>query len=400
MIAVTPNRRRSFTVTCFAIIALVASCVIAEEVSTLPPLWQRTPQPMDIKLRESFFKHHALTLKNYAPLISTARKSTLRVKQDEKQVALATAFTDSGFVATKFSELDETKPIQCETWDGKSFTAKLTDVSKDWDLALLKLETELTPIAVTDAVNPQLGTFLASVDTADKPFSIGTVSVLPRALLRGFLGIQMTEKDGVAGVIVEFVMRNSAAQEAGVKRSDVVTSVNGVSITGLDQLRNLIGSHRPGDAIKINVTRDENELEMEAVLQERPNPLPEANRAMGIPTSKKRTGFPRVLQHDLFVYPHQCGGPIVDLDGRVVGINIARYDRVTSYAIPIDEIPKLLDEDQNGHVRFARPLRLVKADLSAAEAAVKKSREELEANLKRLQELQSENERAQSREAD
>ena len=364
-----------------------------EPTSTLPPLWQRAPQPMEIRLKESFFKHHAATLKHYASLITDARKSTVRVLQDNRQVALGTALTESGFVATKFSELDETKPIKCTTWDGQTIPAKLTDTSDDWDLALLKLDSELTPISVSKSGVPPLGSFLASVDTGSKPFSIGTVSVLPRALLRGFLGILMEETNDESGVRVVQVIRHSAASDAGLKVGDIVTAVDKATVTHLNQLKLLIGDRRPGDTITLSVTRDENELEMEATLGERSSDSANSrtgNRAVGIPLSKRKTGFPRVLQHDLFVRPHQCGGPIVDLDGQVVGINIARYDRVTSYAIPADQIALLLDTDDEGHIRFTRPVATIQSDLTAAEAAVKKSMAELSENMQRVKQLQSE----------
>ena len=32
--------------------------------------------------------------------------------------------------------------------------------------------------------------------------------------------------------------------------------------------------------------------------------------------------------------PADCGGPLVNLDGKVVGMNIARAGRTESYAIP------------------------------------------------------------------
>ncbi len=32
--------------------------------------------------------------------------------------------------------------------------------------------------------------------------------------------------------------------------------------------------------------------------------------------------------------PTDCGGPLVDLEGRVVGFNIARSGRTESYAVP------------------------------------------------------------------
>ncbi len=388
---------------------LCVACVIGsiafaenavEPTSTLPPLWQRAPQPMEIRLKESFFKHHAATLKNYASLTTDARKSTLRVLQDNRHVALGTALTESGFVVTKFSELDETKPIKCKTWDGQTITAKLTDTSDAWDLALLKLDSELKPISVSKSGVPPLGSFLASVDIGSKPFSIGAVSVLPRALLRGFLGIQMKETDNESGVRVVQVIPDSAASDAGLKDGDIVTAVDKTTVTHLSQLRLLIGDRRPGETITLNVTRDGNELQMEATLGENQSDSRNSrtgNRAVGIPLSKRKTGFPRVLQHDLFVRPHQCGGPIVDLDGQVVGINIARYDRVTSYAIPVDEIPLLLDTDDEGHVRFTRPMEEINSDLTAAEAAVKKSMAELSENMQRVKELQSEIDRQRKR---
>ena len=34
-----------------------------------------------------------------------------------------------------------------------------------------------------------------------------------------------------------------------------------------------------------------------------------------------------VIQHDTVLRPVNCGGPVVDLDGRVVGVNIAHGGR-------------------------------------------------------------------------
>ena len=179
------------------------------------------------------------------------------------------------------------------------------------------------------------------------------------------------------GVRIRQVIGGSAAAEAGLKSGDIVTAVDNEVVTELSQLSLVIGGRRPGDTIKLSITRENNQLEMKATLKERSFDLRQNNRAVGIPLSKKKTGFPRVLQHDLFVRPHQCGGPIVDLEGQVVGINIARYDRVTSYAIPADEVPTLLDTDDEGHVRFARPLKSVQADLARGRSSGAKSDERI-----------------------
>jgi serine protease Do len=65
---------------------------------------------------------------------------------------------------------------------------------------------------------------------------------------------------------------------------------------------------------------------------------------MGSELSQRRAGFPVVLQHDGVIRPTDCGGPLVDLDGRVVGINIARAGRVESYAVPSEAVIPLLGD--------------------------------------------------------
>ena len=54
----------------------------------------------------------------------------------------------------------------------------------------------------------------------------------------------------------------------------------------------------------------------------------------GGPFSDRRWGFSKVIPHDLGIAPTECGGPLVDLDGHCVGVNIARALRVASYALP------------------------------------------------------------------
>lgn len=38
------------------------------------------------------------------------------------------------------------------------------------------------------------------------------------------------------------------------------------------------------------------------------------------------------------IHPNECGGPLVNTDGKIVGINIARALRVTTYAVPTDVV--------------------------------------------------------------
>jgi serine protease Do len=69
---------------------------------------------------------------------------------------------------------------------------------------------------------------------------------------------------------------------------------------------------------------------------------------MGSELSSRRTGYPIILQHDSVLKPSDCGSPLVDLEGRVLGINISRAGRVESWAIPTEVIRPLLADLKAG----------------------------------------------------
>jgi S1-C subfamily serine protease len=66
------------------------------------------------------------------------------------------------------------------------------------------------------------------------------------------------------------------------------------------------------------------------------------------PRSTRLSGFERVIQHDTVLNPDECGGPVLDTQGRFVGLNIARAGRVVSLALPasivMTDTASMLDE--------------------------------------------------------
>lgn len=64
--------------------------------------------------------------------------------------------------------------------------------------------------------------------------------------------------------------------------------------------------------------------------------------------SYRAGGFPTVFETDLPVFPYECGGPVVNLAGGVVGITIARVDIPGALVLPGDSIRKLLPELKSG----------------------------------------------------
>ena len=64
----------------------------------------------------------------------------------------------------------------------------------------------------------------------------------------------------------------------------------------------------------------------------------------GTKLSARRTGFPRAFETDLDLSPEQCGTPVFDIDGRLVGIAIARATLSSTLVIPAGRLRELLAE--------------------------------------------------------
>ena len=208
------------------------------------------------------------------------------------------------------------------------------------DLAILKLDSardlEVAPWS-DDQETSSAGSLVFSTGSGKLPIAIGIISVplidIPRH--SGVLGIRM--KQGTLGATVLEVLPGGAAEIAGLKTHDTILSIDENRIRTVRQLSAMIREYWPGDRIHLKLQRDKSPIELEVILG-RKDDLDLENREfqheLGGPLSTRRSGFGKVIQHDTIITPEQCGGPLVDVHGRVVGINIARAERISTYAIP------------------------------------------------------------------
>jgi serine protease Do len=70
------------------------------------------------------------------------------------------------------------------------------------------------------------------------------------------------------GVIVNSVTQGSAAERAGLKRGDVITAIDGATITDTNSFRNHVASTAPGTQVSLTVMRDNREQQLRATLGE------------------------------------------------------------------------------------------------------------------------------------
>jgi serine protease Do len=72
------------------------------------------------------------------------------------------------------------------------------------------------------------------------------------------------------GLLLSTVKLTSPAGLAGLKRLDVIVSVDGKSLTDQDSLRNVITSYNPGDEVTLKIVRRGKEIEQKVTLGEAP----------------------------------------------------------------------------------------------------------------------------------
>ena len=278
----------------------------------------------------------------FREVIAAVNQSTVVVRCDGEDAALGGIVGPDGWVLTKATALSGS--TTCRLADGRELDAELVGVDREFDLAMLKLSANKLPALDLSRNGPiEVGAWLATAGVAKDPTAVGIVSVAARRIPHqpGILGVQLDEVE--KGPLVVQVYDESGAAKAGVLVNDIVLSVNGEKTPNRDELQQQIRLHSPGDEIEIQILRGDSELTLRATLVGELKDFGPLNRsefqnAMGGELSGRRFGFPEALQHDTVLDPEDCGGPVVDLDGRVVGFNIARSGRTESYAIPTSAV--------------------------------------------------------------
>ncbi len=296
------------------------------------------------------------TFKLFREVIAKPRESTVRVRVADKDVALGVIVSADGWILSKHSEIKSGK-ITCKLHDGREFEAEEFGHDNPFDLVMLKIDAkDLPPIVWTESKASRVGHFVASPGDGADPVAFGVVSVNSREVKGarlaplvsggGYLGVALDFE--YAGVKIQEVLPGTPAQKSGLKNGDLILSLNGQVVKNSDEFLAVISRNKPGDQVELKIVRDDKEQPLKITLGSRPGQKGGKSRgdiqnSMGSKLSDRRTGFPIILQHDSVLKPNDCGGPLVNLDGKVLGINIARAGRTESYAIPSEAVTPLLD---------------------------------------------------------
>ena len=300
----------------------------------------------DDLLLASKFTRGATVKRAFSSLAKEYRNSVVEVVVGNRRVALGTIVAEDGWIVTKASELKETPDdkIRLRFANGKTLTPEKIHEDPTLDLAWLRVKFKVPAVKFSSANEVTLGQWLVSLGRGSGAASVGVASVQARKIPRtsGFMGVGGDGVDG--GAVVRTIMKGSGADESSLRINDVILQVMESKVRTFEDLAKVVRTYRPGDKITLRVKRDDQALEVVIKLGVHPETSGMMEGSLSGPTSDRMNDFEIAIQHDSIIQPGDCGGPLLNLEGECVGVNIARSERTASYAIPASEIRKRLEK--------------------------------------------------------
>jgi S1-C subfamily serine protease len=118
-------------------------------------------------------------------------------------------------------------------------------------------------IFTTSGANDGVG-FAVPIDRA---YEIAQAIVSGESIEPAFLGVSGSDNEiGEAGAVVSEVYTGSAADAAGLRVGDLITAVDGESVSGIQELSAMIKERRPGESVVVEFVRNGTVSEVEVTL--------------------------------------------------------------------------------------------------------------------------------------
>lgn len=283
------------------------------------------------------------------------RHSVVEVLNDEERTAYGTVVGADGWVLTKASEIGPNP--RCRAGNGEPMNARITGTHVAFDLAMLKIDaSDLRPVQWTNQGLRDPGTFVVVPDAAGSPIAAGIISAhpnrfdgpfstaitpaprrpRPKAIPPEFLG------RSVKGQGFSVTASIGSAAKAGILVGDIITEIEGRPFQSMRDLTDVMSGKSPGDTLRISLTHDGQRVERSLTIEGTPYRAPSVNSP-----NHRFDAFPTVFEHDIPLTHEECGGPVVGIDGKTLGITIARIGAQGCAAIPADAIQPLIKRLMN-----------------------------------------------------
>lgn len=302
------------------------------------------------------------------------QRSLIRILDGGHEVAAGLIVDADGWAITKASLVGSREQWSCRTFfsrDGQMIVkGRVVAASAEHDVALLKLAAGDLPAARWAQKLPTVGTFVFSILG-------GSQGPLQAAIVGAETCPELARANDIPQIPISVQLNAAGAptvKEAGANNAefdaykellepgDVITHLDNIPTPtgeeygrvidrllyapdangmGVDYNRPARGSFA-GDWVRVGIRRGS--VETTVRIPKIHSTTRGALAWHSHPLSLRRESFPSVFSHDFSLRPEQCGGPVVNLAGEVVGLNIARADTTRTLAIPADVLQTVIKE--------------------------------------------------------
>ncbi len=277
--------------------------------------------------------------------------SSAVITSGREESAYGVVVSSDGYLLTKASEVQGLGEIVVTVDRQRYKGARILVVDPEWDVALIKIDAAgLLPVVYAPTSEVPQGSWVvvngATTRTKRRALA-GIVSAKIREIPASggaALGVVLKQDGGT--LEIEEVNEKSGAREAGLRKGDLILKIEDQPVKNIKELSEALKERKAGTNARITIRRDGGELTLEVRLSARnemfaDEAMMNRNDMMSGNFSKRRSGFPRVLQHDVMASAREMGGPVLDLDGRCLGMNIARANRSETFAIPVEQLREI-----------------------------------------------------------
>lgn len=280
----------------------------------------------------------------FSTVTARAGPCTVVIRCAGEQVALGTVVGGDGRVLTRAGALRG--PVRCELADGRQLDAKVIGVDWARDLALLKVDAQgLESARWGEPHGLMQGDWVAAAGPGGRVEGAGIISSEPEPAgelsLQSnavYFGVELREADGA--VMVERIADDGPAATAGIRPGDHILTIKRAPIESIAAFRRAAGRLHADQAVKVGVGRGVEHLTVQVTVTNPPRP---ARKVKGVARPGGKDVAPLLLRHDLQLQTADLGGPLVDLSGAVIGINVASV-ATRNYALPADGVRTLLND--------------------------------------------------------
>lgn len=281
----------------------------------------------------------------------TALLTTAKLTRNDKLIAMGAIVSPSGHIVTKASSCVGARLATLS--NGESYKLKIKKRNEALDLAVYQMISDKVDFPFVEWSDDNVTTtvtWVLSAFTDLDEIRVGIKSAKPRKIGRegGVMGVILgSETD--RGIRVNEVVPQAAAYKAGLQSGDIIYKVDRRTVKKRDQVVKLVSKKDPGDLVVVDVLRNDESKNFKVTLGHRSVTFDMFNRNMQMsgPVSKRKDNFPMIIQHDLPLPEEAMGGPLFDLHGKCIGINIARVDRVTVFSLPATIVSEMTIDLQN-----------------------------------------------------